>query len=358
LKSKTKSRILVFRIGSLGDTVIALPAFHAVRQNFPNAFIALLNNAHEDKKRVMAQSVLPSEGLFDEWLTYPTGENVSVKDQLKLLFEIRKKRFDTLVYLAPRLRTEKQVKRDLIFFRFAGIRTFIGHKGLPMPLPEKEEGKVLPTIEHEADHLLYRLNLSGIDVSKPKMELMLTQDEILHAEKWLEKNCGDAFREKSLVGIGPGSKWQSKIWSEENYARLGERLRDELKLFPVIFGGAEDKACGERLIAKWKRGAITAGELNVRHSAAALSFCNLFVGNDTGTMHLAAAVGTKTVIAFSAQDYPGRWYPYGEGHTILREAVPCEGCMLRVCDKENLCLTSISVERVFEACRKALTFDF
>lgn len=342
---------MVYRIGSLGDTVIALPSFHAVRQNFPNAFMALLNNAHEDKKRVMAQSVLPSVGLFDAWLTYPTGENVSIKDQIKLLFEIRKLKFDTLVYLAPRLRTAKQIKRDLIFFRLAGIRKFIGHKNLPSPLPEKEEGKPLPIIEHEADHLLDRLRLSGIDVSSPNMDLMLTQDEISHAEKWLEQNCGNAFAEKRLVGIAPGSKWQSKIWSEENYALLGERLMRELKLFPVILGGAEDKACGERLISKWNQGAVAAGELNVRQSAAALSFCSMLVGNDTGTMHLAAAVGTKCVIAFAAQDYPGRWYPFGNGHTVLREAVPCEGCMLRVCDKENLCLISISVEKVFEACK-------
>lgn len=347
-------RILIYRIGSLGDTVIALPSFRAVRQNFPDAFLALLNNAHQEKKRVMAQSVLPSDGLFDAWLTYPTGENVSVKDQLKLLFEIRKLKFDTLIYLAPRLRTMRQVKRDLLFFRLAGIREFIGHKGLPSPLPEKEEGKPLPIIEHEAEHLLHRLSLSGIDVSSASMDMMLTQDEISYAEKWLEQNCEDSFRDKKLVGIAPGSKWESKIWSEENYALLGERLIKELKLFPIIFGGAEDRACGERLISKWNQGANAAGELNIRQSAAALSFCGFLVGNDTGTMHLASAVGTKCVIAFAAQDYPGRWYPYGIGHTVLREAVPCEGCMLRVCDKDNLCLTSISTERVFEACKESL----
>lgn len=354
MKSAAGKRILVYRTGSLGDTVIALPSFHAIRNNFPGAFITLLNNAHEDKKRVMAESVLPSKDLFDGWLTYPTGENVSIKDRLKLLFEIRKLKFDTLVYLAPRLRTAKQVKRDLLFFRLAGIREFLGHEALPSPLPEKDNEKHLPLIEHEADHLLYRLGLSGIDVppaGKGSIDLQLTRDEIERAETWLESHCGEAFREKRLVGIGAGSKWQSKIWPEENYRALGERLIKELNLFPVIFGGAEDKPLAERLIASWKEGAIAAGELNVRQSAAALSFCRLFVGNDTGTMHLAAAVGTKTVIAFAAQDYPGRWYPYGAGHTVLREAVQCEGCMLRVCDKDNLCLTSISVERVFEACK-------
>ena len=350
-------RILVYRIGSLGDTLIALPAFHAIRQHFPGAFIALLNNAHEDRKRVMAQSVLPSEGLFDGWLTYPTGFSgtASFKEQIRLLFELRRLKFDTLVYLAPRLRTAKQVTRDKVFFYMAGIRAFHGFDGLPAPLPEKREGEPLPLIEHEADHLLYRLKLSGINVPKQgSIDLQLTEEEHLQARKWLEENCGEALDQKRLVAIAPGSKWSSKIWPEENFGQIGERLISELNLYPVIFGGREDNLRGTRLIARWKRGANAAGKLNVRHAAAGLSQCRLFVGNDTGTMHLAAAVGTPCIVAFAAQDWPGRWYPYGKGHIILREAVPCEGCMLRVCDKENLCLTSIKVDKVFEACCEVL----
>jgi ADP-heptose:LPS heptosyltransferase len=359
LKSAIGNRILVYRIGSLGDTIVALPAFCAVRENFPNAFVALLNNAHEDSKRVMAQSVLPSEGLFDAWLTYPTGFSgtASLKERLKLLFELRSYKFDTLVYLAPRLRTRKQVKRDLFFFRLAGIQNFLGHHGLPSPLPQKENEKPLPLIEHEADHLLYRLSLSGLKTrasGEGSMDLRLSESELSKAQHWLEENCGEALDQNRLVAIAPGSKWQSKVWPEINFEKLGERLIREFNLFPVIFGGSEDRAGGERLIAKWKRGANAAGALNVRESAAALSYCRLLVGNDTGTMHLAAAVKTSCVVAFAAQDWPGRWYPYGKGHIVLREAVQCEGCMLKVCDKENLCLTLIDVDRVFEACRQSL----
>ena len=355
-QSAINKRILVYRTGSLGDTIITLPAFHVLRENFPDAFIALLNNATEDKETVLAQSVLPAMGLFDDWLTYPT-DDFSLKAQTKLLFKIRSCKFDTLVYLSPRIRTAKQIKRDLAFFYLAGIRNFIGHKNLPLPLPVKEEDKPLPFVTKEADHFLDRLRLSGLDVpseGEGSMDLRLKQDEMDYARDWLEKNCGDYFAQKKIFAVAPTSLWQSKIWAEERFAELGARLIEKFDLFPVIFGSSDDRACGERLISFWKRGANAAGELNVRRAAAALSFCRLYVGNDTGTMHLAAAVGTKCVAIFSAHSWPGWWYPYGEGHISLREVVPCESCLLRICDKDNLCLKMIEVEDVFKACERVL----
>ena len=350
-------RILVYRIGSIGDTIIAVPAIRAVQKYFPRAEMAFLGNSHE-KDYVLAQSVLPSEGLFEKWLTYPSGlgrTRPSI-EVLRLLFEIRRHKFDTLVYLAPRGRGRFQVWRDLAFFFAAGVRKFIGHRGI-VRLPERIIGEPQPVVEHEADHLLHRLRISGIPVPKDghgDMGLEITSNEHHHVRGWLQENCGEALSSKRLVGIAPGSNWQSKTWPEERYALLGERLIKELDLFPLALGGAEDEERNKRLIEHWGRGANGAGQLNVRLSAAALSECRFYVGNDTGTMHLAAAVGTKCVVAFSAQDWPGRWYPYGMGHTVLRRAVPCAGCMLRVCDQELQCLKQIEVNEVFDACRRLM----
>lgn len=349
-------RILVHRIGHLGDTVIALPAFWAIREHFPQAHIALLSNAFEGSNRVLVKSVLPATGLFDQWLTYLTGDDrTPVRGFFKLLRQLRRERFDTLVYLAPRQRTPRQVGRDLLFFRAAGIRHFIGHRGFT-PHPPRAEGQPLPMLEHEADHLLSRLDRSGIPVPPPhrrRVDLRLTPDEIGRARSWLSAMCGEAY-EGRLVAICPGSKWPSKIWPEERFAEVGRRLLKEEGLFPVVFGGAEDRERGERLIASWGSGANAAGSLNVRDAAAALSFCHLYVGNDTGTMHMAAAVGTPCVVTLSAQDWPGRWYPYGEGHIVLRRTVVSEGCMLRVCDRDLECLKLIETEEVLRACRTVL----
>lgn len=349
-------RILIFRIGELGDTLIALPALSAIRQTFPRAHIALMGNADNHGRHVTPKQILPSQGLIDDWISYTRESSTTVAGRWRLLKQLRRERFETLVYLAPRIRASKDIRRDLLFFRLAGIRKVIGHDGFAS-LP-RQAGRPLSEVDQEADHLLRRLSLSGISVpaaGSATFELALTDAEQSEARTWWQRNVpGNNF--SNAVGFGPGSKWPSKVWPEDRFAELGRRLVQTLNIFPIVFGGAEDRELGQQLITTWGRGANAAGALPVRPAAAALSRCRLYVGNDTGTMHLAAAVGTRCIAIMSAQDWPGHWNPYGTGHIVLRRSVPCEGCMLRVCEKEDLrCLKEISVEAVVEACGRLLS---
>jgi len=215
----------------------------------------------------------------------------------------------------------------------------------------------LPAVEHEADHLMRRLSLSGISIparGETKMDLALTENEAREADVWLSENVPWSARGR-LVGFGPGSKWPSKVWPEERFDEVGKRLIQRHDIYPIVFGGAEDRALGERLVLAWERGANAAGELPVRQAAGALAQCRLYVGNDTGTMHIAAAVETPCVAIMSALDWPGHWNPYGSGHTVLRRSVPCEGCLLKVCERERMrCLKEITVEDVVNACTRIL----
>ena len=350
------NKVLVYRVGHLGDTIIALPSLRAVRDNFAAAHIALLANATIGAARVTAASIIP-DGLVDEWLTYPSNDRMSNPvNMTRLLRQLRKRNFDTLVYLAPRLRTPLQVKRDLAFFRLSGIRNFIGHTGFEQ-LPQGRSGNVLPRVQHETDHLLHRLGLSGLHIngdSQQSIDLSLTETERSQAASWICEQT-KVLPKPVLVGFGPGSKWPSKIWPAERFAELGSRLIAERNIFPVVFGGSEDRALADQLLHGWGRGANASGALTPRLAAAALSSCRLFVGNDTGTMHLAAAEKTPCVVLMSAQDWPGRWDPYGQGHIVLRREVPCAGCMLAVCEREGLrCLKEISVDEAFAACLKII----
>ena len=350
-------RILVFRIGQLGDTIVSLPAMWAVRKYFPDAQMALLSDVHGNDEYVRAQSIFPPDGLFEQWLTYPAKYGgTSSRGMVKLLMELRRNNFDILVYLAPRWRTSGQVRRDLFFFYLAGIHTFIGHRGFE-ELPPKVPGEPLPALQHETDHLLFRLSLDGIpvpEIGSGEMDLKLTNSEREAAHGWMVNYCGSDINERMLIGIGPGSKKPSKVWPVEYYVELGKKLMGGFNLFPVVFGGQEDMAFADYLIRQWGKGACAAGRLTVRQAAALLSQCRLFIGNDTGTMHLAAAVGTPCVVAFSAQYYPGAWHPYGKGHAVLREDVPCEGCMLNECNRDLICLRGISVGKMMEASKNIL----
>ncbi|HEY5444791.1 MAG TPA: hypothetical protein VIJ87_10055, partial [Pyrinomonadaceae bacterium] len=146
----TANRILVYRLGHLGDTLVALPSLAAIRKTFPNSHIALLSNYHSPSERVSPEHVIP-DGLIDEWLTYESSDaGGKATEMVRLLVRLRIKKFDTLVYLAPRIRSKRDVRRDLGFFRWAGIKQFMGERGFEA-LPTRGANG-LPSVAHETDH--------------------------------------------------------------------------------------------------------------------------------------------------------------------------------------------------------------
>jgi len=355
-RNKRNERILIFRYGQLGDTLVALPAIRAVRNCFPEAELTLLCDRHENSGFITAEQVLPP-GLVDKVITYEArASGIELRSALSLLKRLRGERFDTLVYLAPRLRSKTAILRDLIFFHIAGVKRVFGHRGFGQ-LPRRSMGSgPLPSVQHEADHLLERLRVDGITggFSGNAMDLKLTETEHHEALQWLRSH-GESGGTAWLVAFGPGSKWPSKRWPEERFLELGKRLLEEYGFTPIVVGGPEDRLVGERLTAAWPGGLNAAGELSVRGSAALLARCRMYVGNDNGVMHLAAAVGTPCVAIFAAQDWPGRWYPYGNGHIVLRKHPSCEGCKLFECIKYSMrCLFEIGVDEVLVACRDIL----
>lgn len=353
-KAAQARRILVFRVGELGDTVVALPAFWALRRHFPEAHLCLLSNNLQGAGRAMAHSVLPEEGLFDSYLHYPSSiRGTDWRGTVLLHRQIRKGRFDLVVHLTPSLRTEQQVRRDALFFQSAGISRQL--------LPDTTtEGDGLRSLEartaamHEADRLLSRLERHGVHVTvPPALDLRLTADERHAARGWLRDQKIPSSRQR--VAFGPGASKASKKWPEERYRRLGQLLIDQWDIHPVVFGGSTEREMGDRLIQAWGRGSNAAGALSVRTAAALLETSQLYVGNDTGTTHLAAAAGLRCVVLMSAQDAPGKWDPYGPGHQVLRRNVSCEGCRLAECHQEGLrCLTEISVDEAYAACAPRL----
>jgi heptosyltransferase III len=351
-------RILIFRTGHLGDTIVALPALWALREAFPKAHIALLSNADAKNPHfVSPDRVLPREGLIDEFLAYPTNmpKAATAAASIKLAARLRLHKFDAVAYLMPRVRSLAQIERDERFFRLAGIKKMIGVDHLKKTRLPETIPVPTPTIESEAQHMLQCLAADGVTgSSKRNTDLILSSDEIDAARNWFINATGRTPNELRLVGVAPGSKWGSKIWPEERFAEIVRRLIDKHRVFPVVFGGAEDREKGDRLIAEWQQGANAAGELPVRASAALLRDCRLYLGNDTGTMHLAAAVGTPCVAVFAAIDWVGKWMPFGDNNRVFRKSVECEGCHSPMCFNNHKCLDLVTADEVYAACAETL----
>lgn len=350
-------RILVFRTGHLGDAVVALPALWAIRKAFPAAKITLLTNESDQSGFLSARSVLPPRGLVDEFLDHPnrTGSGTSLS-AAALLAKLIAKRFDTVFYLMPRVRTVMQIERDERFFRLAGIKHLIGFDYARAKWLSTKCGTPSPVLERDADYLLNVVRSGGIGISQTDQctDLLLSEAEIDNARNFFEDAIAPNLAGRRPVGISPGSKWPSKIWPIDRYIEVAKRLVENDGTFPVVVGGGDDRAAGKLLIKACGIGANAAGVLSVRETAALLGHCRIFLGNDSGPMHLAAAVGTPCVAIFSAIDWDGAWYPFGRRNTIFRRNVVCEGCRVPDCFNDALCLKLVETADVYSACKAAL----
>ena len=354
------NKILIFRIGHLGDTLVALPAFWAVRKAYPNAQISLISNADlKNPHYISPQSVLPQSGLFDEFITYPTnlGAIATNVGRLKLMFELRREKFDAVIYLMPRVRTPQQIDRDVKFFNLCKIPKVLGANYLSENTLTLDTPKPTPRVTSESQFLIDTLRQAGLNIDENAAnihDLGLSEQEYAAADSWFQIATSPEDHARPLIAIAPGSKWESKIWPEGRYADVISQLIEEHNVLPIIFGGPEDREKGDRLIAGWNTGINSAGQLSVRQSAALLERCALYVGNDTGTMHLAAAVNVPCVAIFAAIDWIGRWEPFGSKNTVFRKTVECEGCQTADCFNAHKCLDLVSTHEVVKACTDTL----
>lgn len=347
-------RVLIYRFGQLGDTIAAIPAIEAIRKHYPDREIVLLSETVGRETHLGPALVLGDTGLVDSFTTYPSvGSPKGIVAAISKLRSLSADGVDALVYLVPSIRPKSKRLRDLIVFRLAGFPKILGASGFPSDITPRNSDGSLRAVEHETDALLGRLARDGVKVPQAgiaRIDLRLKPEEQKVADEWLRVRGLDDSTGNRWFAVCPGSKWASKLWPNEDYAELGLRLIKELGLSPVVVGGQEDRALAGDLLAHWGSGFCAAGEMGVRESAALMGSAAFYVGNDTGAMHLAAAVGTRCVGIFSAQDWPGRWGPYGEGHRVLRADVPCAGCMSADCPNDVVCLRKISVDEVFRAC--------
>lgn len=357
----SQTRILIFRIGQLGDTIASIPAIRAIRERYPEAHIALLCDFHPARPElVLAADLLKPTGLIDSFEQYPVdntwqGRLSQPWRMLRLALRLRRKSFDTLAYLAPSTRTKRQVQRDARFFAAAGIRNFLGMRYFP-PLPIKTPGVPLAAVHGEPSLLLQRLAADGIPVpckGSASLDLKLGKTEREEFIAWRSQLPSDGARR--WIGVGPGTKQPVNAWPIDRYASVVSQLVEKFDFWPVVFGGPEDRPSGDYLTRSWNRGYNAAGALSVRSACMALRECILYVGNDTGTMHLAAAASIPCVGVYSSREWPGMWYPYGVPRRVIRSPIECEGCRLTICQlRQNECINRIQPRTVFQACLELL----
>jgi heptosyltransferase III len=346
-----KQKVLVYLFGSLGDSIVAIPALRAIRRRFPKAEIVMLENL--DKTLVRASQVIP-DSLIDRYLSYNSRPNRFTKpaEFYRLWRKLRRERFTAAAYLIMSERPERAVMRDRLFFRSVGIRDLYGFHPIASAELYPIESSGRPAVsKHEAIYKLERLARDGIEfVPKSDLEMPLIEPsaaELAEIDEWLKtrRNDGNA----PLVSIGPGCKQEVNEWPLENFIALGGRLTQETPCELIVVGGKAEFEIGEKLVAAWGGGINAEGAFSVRQSAALLKRCDFHLGLDTGTTHLAAAVGTRCFAIFGGRNNPGMWYPIGGGHTVVNHRVACAPCRSLTCSvNRHPCMTEISPDAIWE----------
>jgi heptosyltransferase-3 len=348
-------RVLIYRLGSLGDTLIALPAFHLVARAFPNAERRLLTNFPVNAKAPPAAAILESTGLVHGYFRYAVGTR-NPMELFKLWWQVMRWRPQVLVYMGPN-RGAESARRDARFFRLCGVQRLIG-----VPLTEDMQqnrwDEAGQAFEPEGSRITRNLaELGDADLESPaSWDLHLTAAEHTRAAEVLTPTAG-----RPILAVSVGTKVQSKDWGRDNWRTLLAKLA---AIYPdaalALCGAPEESEASEFAAAGWREASSSpvinlCGLLTPRESAAVFARARLFIGHDSGPMHLAAAVQTPCVAIFAARNKPRVWFPYGRQHRVIYHRTDCWGCGLETCIVERKrCLTSITVDEVVTEVRATL----
>jgi ADP-heptose:LPS heptosyltransferase len=309
-------KVIIYRLGSLGDTTIALPFFNRIRQLYPKSECILVTNESDSARAFLVGSLIDGTGLIDRTIYYPAGTR-DLRDIMHLLVRLRQTGAIDLVYLAVPRGSLIIIWRDLAFFRMCGIRN-IHCAPFRRNLHDSNLDQTSGSEEMEIERLArcFRV-LAPIDLDSPELwELHLRADEIQAADAVLAGAGRNRF-----ISIGLGGKVPKKDWGTENWKRLVSSLAERFpNLGMAVVGLAEEKTRADDVLSVCTGPKINAcGRLSARQSAALLRQSTAFVGQDSGPMHLAASQSVPVIAIFGPYNRPRRWHPFGRNHVVFHD---------------------------------------
>jgi len=344
-------RILLVRLSAIGDCLHAVPVLVALREKNPQACIgwAIEEAAHE---------LLEGHPQVDRFHIFPrrafkrrTGTLMERLGRLKVFRrELRDAHYDVALDL------QGLTKSGLVTW-WSGAPRRVGFAGGE----SREINRFFVTTcvnpPDEAVHVVEK-NLSllrSLDISPPRQPRWVLPDYSRELEALgpflAEHGIGKGEGRKPFVLVNPGATWVTKRWSAEQFGEVARVLvRQHGVSVVATWADDEEKRAAERIVTSASTAAWIAPPTNLRQLAALTSQARLFVGNDTGPLHLAVALGVPCVAVFGASD-PLRNGPYGSAHRIQASGPDCQPCWKKSCARKDLaCLTGVTPERVAASC--------
>jgi ADP-heptose:LPS heptosyltransferase len=339
--------IAIHLVGNIGDIVVAIPSLVAIRKRYPRARITLLTSRGDDHLPG-AGDILRGAHCVDAIEEYSTAGIRSTGGLVSLLRTVRRLMPELFVMLTPAHWPVRVLVRNLLFARACGS-TFVS--GLQVDLLNiflRDQALYLGERPREVDRLLASVRELGLSTADVHFDLPHPDETERSLILEQVANLGGRF-----AVVCPGGKQTGHLWPCERFGAVAARLRGEANLRLVTIGSGAERSTCERTLSLAGGGVDVSGRLSVLGTAELLRHATLLVTNDTGPMHLAAAVGTPVVAVFSSRDLAGRWYPYGCGHEVFRAKLVCAKCLFASVQTDH-CVRHISVDDVWAGCLRVL----
>jgi heptosyltransferase-2 len=325
-------KILIRATNWVGDAILALPALRAVRTRFPEADITIL------ARRYVA-FIYKNQQVCDN-LMFVDGER-------DLVGELRAQKFDIALLLQNAFEAAWFAWRTGIPERIGYARdgrSLLLTKAVPVPRPGE-----IPS--HEQYYYLELLRRAGWLDSLPNNSVITLNVPEENRHRAAEFLVSSGVKPDSLrIAIGAGASYGSaKCWPPDRFAELANRLQAQSGADVILFGTRAEAPVSSAIAAGMHRPpADLTGKTAISDLPALLSQCHLFIGNDSGAMHVAAAVGLPVVAVFGPTD-PSGTAPVTPRSCIVQEKPYCSPCFLRRCPTDHRCMTRVTSDAVLAA---------
>ena len=337
-------KILVRAPNWVGDAVMAIPALEAIRRAHAAAEIAILappTVADLYRDQPFANTIME----YDK-----SGRHRGWRGREKLVGELRRERFDLAILLQNAFEGAWLAWRAGIPERAGYVRDGRGFL-LTKPIRVPREGEIP---RHESHYYLELIRRAGWlesrgEIGPIRLRVPLSAREAAEASLLRAGAREGVWR----CAIAPGASYgAAKCWPPERFASLADRLISECGADVILFGTPNEKEMAARICSAMKSPPISlVGQTSMRDLAALFSSCSIFIGNDSGAMHVAAASGLPVIGIFGSTDPEGT-APVTSQFTLIREPVSCSPCFLRSCPVDHRCMTRIGVDLVFAAAQR------